>query len=534
MTTKFLQKHYQTSLFSSILLVLLLTMLGCRQTAHAVERLDRCEYWAAPSGSNDNPGTFAQPWATLEYASAHVPDNGCTVWFMDGIYNGSNNPTERFMTTTTFQAVNPYRAVLQNDGLVIELDGVRNMVFSGFELRHTGTNANKYIVIMDRRGDTWSENVVFRNNIFHDSYNNDLLKIHNGSRFVTVENNIFYNQGVSEQHMDVNSVTDILIQDNIFFNDFAGSGRVNDNDTKHFIVVKDSNENSDGLEGAERITIQRNIFLNWEGQEETFVQIGNDGKAYHEAKDVQVLSNLMIGNTTNLSNAAFGVRGARDVVFANNTVVGDLPGDAFAFWINITELNPLNQNVIFANNIWSDPTGTMGVDPSGGAPEFASGDATSTTNLVLDNNLYWNGGAAIPAGEPVSPLVDDAHRVVADPELNSNQTNIVLPRWQGTAFLSGNGTIREEFARLVNGYGRPSSTSPAIDQANPAFAPATDILGRSRGGTADLGAYEQNYVELNERQYLPLIFKLFTQISHFMDRFVLEPTEGIAHDCAAR
>ena len=74
--------------------------------------------------------------------------------------------------------------------------------------------------------DDWSEDVVFRNNIFHDSWNNDILKINNGARRVTVEGNVFYNQTGSDEHMDVNSVTDVVIQDNIFFNDFAGSGRV--------------------------------------------------------------------------------------------------------------------------------------------------------------------------------------------------------------------------------------------------------------------------------------------------------------------
>jgi hypothetical protein len=481
-----------------------------------------CAYWVAPApdGSDSNPGTADKPWATLEHASASVPDNNCTVWFKDGTYSGRNNPKERFSTVTTFKAVNPYRVNLENNGPVIELDGVRNVVFEGFQLRHTGPGASDYVVVMDRRDDIWSEYVTFRNNIFHDSYNNDLLKIHNGSRFVTVEGNIFFNQGESEQHMDVNSVTDVVIQDNIFFNDFAGSGRTNLNNTKHFIVVKDSNDNSDGLEGARRITIQRNIFLNWEGLEETFVQIGNDGKPYYEAQDVRLVNNLMIGNTLNQNNAAFGVRGAKNVTFANNTVVGNLPAKAYAFWVNITEKNPLNQNIYFYNNIWSDPTGTMGADLSGGSNRFASGDPAATNNLVLDNNLYWNGGAAIPSGDPISPLVDDARRVVADPELNTDQSAVVLPRWQGTAFLSGNTTIRQEFERLVNDYGRIPATSPAIGQADPAHAPANDILGRARGSAVDLGAYEYDFVTLDEHQYLPLIRSLFDRVSELIERIV--------------
>jgi hypothetical protein len=304
----------------------------------------------------------------------------------------------------------------------------------------------------------------------------------------------------------VNGVTDIVIQDNIFFNDFAGSGRSDESNTKHFIVVKDSNDSSDGLEGAERITIQRNIFLNWEGDAETFVQIGNDGKPYHEAEMVWVVNNLMIGNSGNMANAAFGVRGAKDVTFANNTIVGDLPAAAYAFWINITEDNPLNENIAFYNNIWADSTGTMGASGSGDANKFATGDAAATTNLVLHNNLYWNGGTAIPAGEPISPT-DDDRRVVADPELETDQSGVVLPRWQGTAFLSGNTTIRQEFERLVDEYGRLPNTSPAIGQADPIFAPEDDILGNFRGGVADMGAFEYDTVTLDEHLYLPLIFQ---------------------------
>ena len=376
----------------------------------------------------------------------------------------------------------PYKAILQYGGLVLELSGARNMIFDGFELRHVGPGATPLVVYASRKNADWTEDIVFRNNLFHDSYNDDLLKLHNGARFITVEGNVFYNQGASEQHMDVNSVTDITIQDNIFFNDFAGSGRINANDTKAFIVIKDSNENADGLEGSERITARRNIFLNWEGGEETFVQIGNDGKLYHEAEDVRVENNLMIGNSLDPLFAAFGVRGARNVTFANNTVVGDLPASGYALWVSILLPNPLNENIFFYNNIWSDPTGTMN--------KFSRGDPTSTITLTLDNNLYWNGSAAIPSGNVVSPLVHDARRTVADPLLHTDQAALILPRWNGSAFLSGSTTIRQEFERLANLYAAIPSASQAIGRADPAFASSDDLLGRQRSATPDLGAFE--------------------------------------------
>jgi hypothetical protein len=125
----------------------------------------------------------------------------------------------------------------------------------------------------------------------------------------------------------------------------------------------------------------------------------------------------------------------------------------------------------------------------GGGNDFSDGSPVETTNLVLDRNLYWNGGTAIPPGDQVNPSVDDVRRVVADPMLNTNQAGIVLPRWNGAAFASGSASVREEFIRLVNLHGAIPAGSPARNQADPALSAAEDILGRPRSAP-DLGAFE--------------------------------------------
>lgn len=87
-------------------------------------------------------------------------------------------------------------------------------------------------------------------------------------------------------------------------------------------------------------------------------------------------------------------------------------------------------------------------------------------------------------------MADDGNALVADPLLHIFQGAITLPRWDGNAFLSGNGSIREEFVRLVEhtaaGRGQPRQ----IGAGNPVTAVAIDILGRPRSATPDLGAYE--------------------------------------------
>src|SRR5262249_40580872 len=157
--------------------------------------------------------------------------------------------------------------------------------------------------------------------------------------------------------------------------------------------------------------------------------------------------------------AAFGVKGGLDITFRNNTVVGDLPTLAYAFRVNQEGSNPVNQNVQFHNNVWCDATGTLGSDGASGN-DFSDGDAFEVTGRVLDTSLYWNGGAAIPPGNQVNPLVDDVTRIVADPQLQANQSGIVLPHWNGSGFPSGSATIRDEFVRLVGLYGAIPATSP--------------------------------------------------------------------------
>lgn len=450
-----------------------------------------CIYWVAPSpiGSDANPGTEMQPWATLDHAAATVPDARCMVWFQDGMYTGDNRIKRRFETFTRFVAINPYKAVFQNAGPVVTISGGSRIILDGFVFQHSGPDATPIVVQVYRNEDVWSEHIVFRNNIFRDSYNSDLLKIYNGARFVTVRNNVFYNQGASDQHIDVNSVTDVTIQDNIFFNDFAASGRPLAHDSKHYIVIKDSNENDDGRLGAERITVERNIFLNWEGDPgDTFLQVGNDGKPYFEAIDVNIENNLFLGNSSNPIGSAFGVSGAKNVQFINNTVAGNLPAEAYAARIAIKELNPRNENITLCNNIWSDPTGTMGSITLEEDNGFSEGRLDSTVNLSLDSNLYWNGGQPIPDGDLLSPLKDDPHAMVADPQLENDFDGLILPIWGGTQFLSSNLLVRDEFLRLAQDYGSLAQRSPALRRGNLDCAPGEDIFRFERDVLPSFGA----------------------------------------------
>jgi hypothetical protein len=454
--------------------------------------------YVATDGVDDSTrdGSIGAPFATITYALDQARD-GTVILVRPGDYHGRVRIRGTFSTGVAVRSEIPYMARLRNNDRVITgyTDGTRGcqgITIEGFDIAHDGPGAGALVVHLDAGGDGSVSDITLRNNILHDSYNNDILKINNGISDVIVERNLFYNQTGSDEHIDINSARNIVVQDNIFLNDFSGSGRTNANNTSSYIVVKDSNGDTDRFTGSRYIFIRRNIFLNWEGSTgSNFVLLGEDGQTFYEAEYVTIENNLMLGNSANVMRAPFGIKGGRYIVFNNNTISGDLPALAFAMRFNREGANPINEQIEMYNNIWSDPTGTMGATSAGGANDFSDTPSGEVRDYTLSNNAYWNGGNPLPedANETIN-ISDDADAIITDPGLG-DLSGVVLPRWEpgNRRFAGGSTTICDAFDNLVQGYGTPAALQ-IIDKAEAGPAPDDDILGNIRGGSPDIGAVE--------------------------------------------
>lgn len=436
-------------------------------------------YYVATDGNDSSGnGSSSNPWATISRAVQQVPDDGSTVIVRNGTYTGRVQLNRQFTVPMLIRAENPLQAKLRNaNDLAVYVYGGTGMELSGFDIAKTNPQTSSPLLMHIGP----AKNFVLRNNFIHESYNNDLIKINERASNIVIIGNLFRNQaGGAGQHLDINGCTNVLIKENIFFNDAASVGQSSSvtAGTNGFIVIK----NSGGFEESRRTRVAGNIFMNYQGLVgSAFVLVGEDGKPFHEAQEIDIENNLILGNSSMTARTSFSVKGGRDVLFRNNTVAGSLPSSAYVVRIQREGSNPVIDDVRMLNNIWSDPTGTM--------TGFSDGAPSEGNALTLLNNLYWNGGYQIPTDGDILNYFMDPQAQVADPRL-PGQSGMVLPNWQGTSFPSGTTSIRAEFERIVNGYGRPAAGSPVQDRSDTAESPEVDMLDAARGTAPDQGAVE--------------------------------------------
>ena len=247
-------------------------------------------------------------------------------------------------------------------------------------------------------------------------------------------------------------------------------------------------------------------------------------------------NNTTFTNTTIKDNTAAGSGGglaqisdSSTATFYNSTVIGNeatagsgggmyIQGESGTYGVNLTNTVVADNQAPSGGGIWLDgnltainctiadnrATGSAG----GGGAIYAN----TGGSVTIRNSILWNNAAPILGSRHIAYLSSTTPTVISDSILNNDgtaafnlypyfvvQSGGALPTITG--FVSGADPF---FADTANGDYHILATSPAIDNANAAYAPAVDLDGdaRPQGAADDIGSDEYRSATGNQAPVL--------------------------------
>ena len=139
-------------------------------------------YYVAINGNDvSGDGSQAKPWRTITRALDNVPD-AATILVRPGLYDGRIRLRGNFDQGITVRSELPYQAKLRYNGTVETCYYGKGITLEGFDIAHRGPGSAALVIqiqdlLGEPGGDDYVSRITLRNNILHDSYNNDILKI---------------------------------------------------------------------------------------------------------------------------------------------------------------------------------------------------------------------------------------------------------------------------------------------------------------------------------------------------------------------
>ena len=398
--------------------------------------------------SDTGAGSLSQPFCTLARA-AKVPANShvlvkakgssygnVEVFSAGTVFEGENAPDVSALTGPVDPAVFAGRVMPEVRDVDIRASGV---VWRGF--RHVGVSGD--MASLDARQAT---NVRFEGNDI--DYGG--VRLRNADR-TTIRGNNFHNGPTqTDGRAEIYCPCGVLV------------GNYND---------------GSGTNGSDDVTIQFNHWRDWRGDVVNVQNRASRTRILHN-KGVHVEREPGSDEHTD----TFQLVGSGDVMIVGNDFRDVQHG------ILITDHTPEDRNgdgwaIWVANNIIEARQGRSFLGPLGPGSRVVNN--TFVRAPVYGND--WAGECDVDWTESRDPGDHSTGAVFANNFCKGSPTladsritqsaNIWIPRFVDFGFLAG-------YTLTVG--------SPAIDAANPVYAPATDMLGRARNGLPDVGAKEWN------------------------------------------
>ena len=415
-------------------------------------------YYVATNGNDSNPGTLAQPWASINKGvDLYLP--GDTLYVRGGTYAPTSGiyfyRSGSAAASITFSAYNGEAVILDGKNMPANTTllwiGCNYFSMQGFELRNATGSA---IAI---NGGTF---VTVSNCTAHDSQysgitigKNDMTTTHN----ITIQNCTVYNNcHMNDAHtlnggwpgaLVVGGANTVTVQNNTVYNN-NGEGIIFylcDNCHSISNVSHDNYGPNMYIDNATNCTVERNMLYSTgnttyfrNGTQTAGIQFANEPYSYQNiSSNISITNNILVNNNYAFYYGNYGKGGGlKNFTFANNSIYLSrqeaLHVDA-----------DTHSNATFANNICTQSsTGTQ------------AGLPASLTGLAFSHNL-WSGKSAGAAAS--------GSDINADPK-----------------FVNAGSTVPSDY-KIQTG-------SPAIGAGMTLNGIAVDFFGATRSQPLDLGA----------------------------------------------
>jgi hypothetical protein len=463
-----------------ILCSLMLVLLGtpcptpsAAPDAPADAPLDGMIYYVAPSGNDDNPGTVAYPWRTIQKA-ANTMVAGDTVYIRAGTYPEQVIPQNSGSAgqPITYAAYPGETAIIDGTHVAVpEYNGLFNLMGQDY-IRVSGLrviHSDYYGIVAEN-----SSYVTIEYNYTYDTYSSGISSWNSNNIIVAGNEVVGACTGPWQEHISISSTDTFEVRYNHIHDVMPGT------DGKEGLSVKDASSHGKVYGNHVHNLNRVGIYVDAEAEHlfdiEVYQNVVHDIEAMGFSlaseqggllENIRLYNNIAYNNLVGLwlSACCIATHPFKDITIINNT---------FAY---------------NGRNGWG---GGIGIEN------------TQVQNVVIRNNICsQNIYAQMAAGPSILPELTVDHNLTDgdhDPEFE----------FYGMGDLVD---VSPSFVNPLMGNYRLRPDSPAIDEGSAMDAPADDFDGRARpldgdddGAAAyDIGAYEAPFYSVHI--YLPAVLR---------------------------